>query len=46
MIYAAEIENNTKSEAPRINRGKSEIALLYLIHKDDETIFSTENTSE
>ena len=46
IIYAADIENNNKSEDPRINNGLSDIIILYLIHNDDETIFIMENNKE
>ena len=41
-----EIVNNTKSDAPRINNGTSEIIWLYVIHNDYETIFIIENMRE
>jgi hypothetical protein len=41
-----EIENNTKSDEPRINNGWSNIIVLYVIHNEDETIFIIENIKE
>ena len=41
-----EIENKTRSDDPLTNNGVSDIIRLYLIHKEDETIFIIENTNE
>jgi hypothetical protein len=46
MIYPVEIENNTKSDDPRINNGISDFMLLYVIHKEDETRFILENSKD
>ena len=41
-----EIENKTRSDDPLTNSGVSDIIRLYVIHKEDETIFIIENTNE
>ena len=41
-----EIENKTRSDDPLTNNGVSDIIRLYVIHKEDETIFIIENTNE
>ena len=40
------MENNNKSDVPLINNGVSVRISLYVIHKDDETIFIIENSKE
>jgi hypothetical protein len=42
----AEIEKSNKSDDPRINNGVSMMILLYVIHKEDDTIFIIEKISE
>jgi hypothetical protein len=41
-----EMENKTRSDDPLTNNGVSDIIRLYVIHKEDETIFIIENTNE
>ena len=45
-IYIAEIVKSNRSDDPRINNGISMIILLYLIHREDETIFIIEKIRE
>ena len=45
-MYKKEIKNNNKSDDPLINNDVSDIIWLYLIHKEDEIIFITENNNE
>jgi len=40
------MENKTRSDDPLTNNGVSDIIRLYVIHKEDETIFIIENTNE
>jgi hypothetical protein len=46
IIYAVEIENNTKSVEPLTNKGISDFISPYTIHNEDETIFIIEKTKE
>jgi len=42
----AEMVNNTKSVDPLTHNGTSTISWLYVIHKEEDTIFNRENIKE